>query len=148
MKTSSEMEIRNYRDEDRESVIALWNEVFPNAIGHNDPATSIERKRTANDRLFFVATEEESMVGTVMAGYDGHRGWLYSVAVDPDHQRRGIGTQLVRHAERALAQLDCPKINLQVLSSNAHVAAFYESLGYRIEERISLGKLVRKTADD
>jgi ribosomal protein S18 acetylase RimI-like enzyme len=75
-----------------------------------------------------------------MAGYDGHRGWLYRVAVHPRHQRHGLGAALVRHAEAELIALGCPKINLQVLAGNAAVVAFYEKLGYRVEERVSMGK--------
>jgi ribosomal protein S18 acetylase RimI-like enzyme len=91
--------------------------------------------------MVFFAAESDVIVGTILAGYDGHRGWLYTVAVDADRQRTGIGSQLIRHAERALIQRGCPKLNLQVLAGNAAVVAFYESLGFRTEERISMGKL-------
>lgn len=76
-------------------------------------------------------------------GYDGHRGWLYTVAVRPDVQRRGIGRALVQRAEESLAALGCPKVNLQVMTSNAAVVGFYERLGYGVEERISMGKSLR-----
>ena len=75
-----------------------------------------------------------------MAGYDGHRGWLYSVAVDPDHRRAGIGKAMVRQAERALRDLGCNKINLQVRERNASVVAFYESLGYSLEPVLGMGR--------
>ncbi|MEM1293507.1 MAG: GNAT family N-acetyltransferase, partial [Cyanobacteria bacterium P01_H01_bin.162] len=74
-------------------------------------------------------------------GYDDHRGWIYSLAVAPELRRCGIGSQLMRHAEHELALLGCPKINLQVRADNAEVVAFYESLGFRAEARISMGKL-------
>ena len=77
-----------------------------------------------------------------MGGYDGHRGWMYSLAVCPEFRRRGIGQQLVHYLERALAAMGCLKINLQVLAGNAAVAGFYEKLGYKIEPRISMGKLL------
>lgn len=77
-----------------------------------------------------------------MAGYDGHRGWLYTIAVSPQYQRRGVGSKLVRHAERVLIAMGCLKINLQVRVSNAEVVEFYRKLGYLVEERISMGKLV------
>ena len=124
------MIIRNYAPTDRNQVIALWNEVFPGSTGHNDPGESIARKVAVDDGLFFVAVDGEVIVGTALAGYDGHRGWLYSIAVSPDRQRCGIGTTLVRHAERALAERGCPKLNLQVRADNAAVLAFYESLGF------------------
>ncbi|NQV25832.1 MAG: GNAT family acetyltransferase [Rhodopirellula sp.] len=136
------MEIRNYELADRQQVVALWNEVFPGSTGHNDPKASIDRKVGANDGLFFVAADGSLIVGTVLAGYDGHRGWLYSVAIAPDRRRDGIGSQLIRHAEQVLAQRGCPKLNIQVRADNAKVVAFYESLGFQIEERISMGKLI------
>lgn len=94
------------------------------------------------DGLFFVATRGSAVIGTILAGYDGHRGWLYSVAVDPSHRMNGVGTALVRHAERALTERGCMKINLQVLADNEPVAGFYRSLGYGVEQRISMGKRI------
>jgi ribosomal protein S18 acetylase RimI-like enzyme len=82
-----------------------------------------------------------------MGGYDGHRGWVYSLAVRPDLRRRGVGTALMRHVERALADLGCPKVNLQVLASNAATVAFYRGLGYDVEERLSMGKVLGTDAE-
>lgn len=136
------MIIRKYDSVDRAQVVSLWDDVFPDSTGHNDPNASIDRKVEADDGLFFVVADEDSIVGTVLAGYDGHRGWLYSVAVASDRRRDGIGSQLIRHAEQALADLGCPKLNIQVRADNAAIVAFYESLGFRAEERISMGKLI------
>ncbi len=137
--------IRMYADRtDRSQVMALWRDVFGYETAHNEPSVAIEKKLGANDGLFFVAESEGAVIGTAIAGYDGHRGWLYSVAVREDHRRSGLGSSLVRHAERALAAAGCMKINLQVLSSNAATAAFYESLGYGIEPRISMGKVLHE----
>ena len=97
-----------------------------------------------DDGLFFVAADAGAIVGTLLAGYDGHRGWLYSLAVTPDRRRCGIATQLVRHAEQALSRLGCPKLNLQVRVDNSEVVAFYESLGFHAEERVSMGKLISR----
>jgi ribosomal protein S18 acetylase RimI-like enzyme len=83
-----------------------------------------------------------AVAGTVMGAYDGHRGWIYSLAVRPEVRRRGIGTALMRHVERELARLGCPKVNLQVLASNVATVAFYRKLGYAVEERVSRGKLL------
>lgn len=135
------MIIRNYGSSDRAQVVALWDTVFPNSTGHNDPKASIARKVAVDDGLFFVALDGDVIVGTALAGYDGHRGWLYSVAVSPDRRRDGVGSKLVRHAEQALAQRGCPKLNIQIRADNAAVVAFYESLGFQTEERISMGKL-------
>ena len=90
--------------------------------------------------LFFVAEVEGAVVGTVMGGYDGHRGWIYSVAVAPHVQRQGIGAALIRHLEAALVARGCLKVNLQVRTSNAAVISFYRRLGYDVEERVSMGK--------
>lgn len=131
----------------RASVIALWNSVFDHPTEHRLPSRSIDMKLAVNDRLFFVALSEGAVIGTVLAGYDGHRGWLYSVSVDPAHRRKGIGEALVGHAERALKQLGCLKINLQVVSTNAEIVPFYESLGYSIEPNISMGKRLYDSLD-
>lgn len=135
-------EIREFQAADRSQVDELWDRVFPGSTGHNDPKAAIDRKTSHDDGLFFVAVDNDVVIGTVMGGYDGHRGWVYSVAVSPDAQRRGIGTALMKHVELALAERGCPKVNLQVRADNDAVVAFYESLGYLVEERVSLGKLI------
>jgi ribosomal protein S18 acetylase RimI-like enzyme len=132
--------IRLYEDADEQAVIALWNAVLPPNAPHNDPATSIRKKLAVECDLFFVAEVDGTVVGTVMGGYDGHRGWVYSLAVLPSHQRGGIGAALVRRLEMALAERGCLKINLQVRTTNTGVLAFYEKLGYKVEEIISMGK--------
>jgi ribosomal protein S18 acetylase RimI-like enzyme len=134
------MEIRCYADADEQVVIALWREVLPDSAPHNDPATAIRKKLAVERDLFFVAAIDGVVVGTVMGGYDGHRGWVYSVAVKPQHRRRGIGSTLLRRLEAALRERGCLKVNLQVRSSNAEVIAFYEKLGFGVEERVSMGK--------
>jgi ribosomal protein S18 acetylase RimI-like enzyme len=136
------MDIRPYADTDEQAVIALWRGVFAYEGAHNDPATVIRQKITVDRDLFFVAEIDGQVAGTVMGGYDGHRGWIYSLAVAPQFRRKGVGAALVRHVENALADRGCPKINLQVRASNAEVVAFYQKLGYAIEERISMGKIL------
>jgi ribosomal protein S18 acetylase RimI-like enzyme len=134
------MLIRPYRDADQPVVVRLWREALSDAAPHNDPTTAIRNKLEVGDGLFFVAEVVGDVVGTVMGGYDGHRGWVYSVAVSEAHRRRGIGSALVRHLEAALTERGCLKVNLQVRAPNAGVVAFYEDLGYGIEERVSMGK--------
>jgi ribosomal protein S18 acetylase RimI-like enzyme len=134
------MRIRPYKDDDEPAVVRLWLEALPDAAPHNDPATAIRKKLEVGGDLFFVAEIGTDVVGTVMGGYDGHRGWVYSVAVRATHRRRGVGSALVRHLEAALAERGCLKVNLQVRASNAGVVAFYEDLGYGVEERVSMGK--------
>jgi len=134
--------ITSYQDANhRDQVIALWETVFGYEARHNKPSLAIDKKRE-NDDLFFVAVDGTVVVGTVMCGYDGHRGWIYSLAVVPSHRRQGIGSRLMSHAEQALGRRGCMKINLQILEANENVPAFYSSLGYSIEKRISMGKLL------
>ena len=132
--------IRPYQAADQEAVIALWQQVFPDTPAHNDPQLDIQRKLTVQPECFLIALIEDRIVGTIMAGFDGHRGWVYYVAVLSEQRRQGIGQALMTAAEQALAQLGCRKINLQVRPDNNTVLAFYRSLGYAIEERVSLGK--------
>jgi ribosomal protein S18 acetylase RimI-like enzyme len=137
--------LREYSDTtDREHVIALWRAVFGYETAHNEPSLAISKKVNANDHLFFVAEDEGSLVGTAMAGYDGHRGWLYAIAVHPSRFRTGLGSRLVRHAEQALVSLGCMKVNLQLLATNEATTAFYKSLGYAVEPRVSMGKVLHE----
>jgi ribosomal protein S18 acetylase RimI-like enzyme len=134
-----ELEIRRYEDADFEGLDALWREAFPNDPPWNRAENAVPAKRAFQPDLLFVAAEGSEIRGSVMAGYDGHRGWLYSVAVRASARRGGLGTALVRHAEQALLALGCGKINLQVRTSNEAVVRFYERLGYAVEDRVSLG---------
>ena len=133
------MHIRPCTDDDRTGVIALWERVFPDDPPHNAPPKMFDAKLVANDGLLFVAADADTVFGTAMAGYDGHRGWLYTVAVSPERRRRGVGTALVHHAVAALRAMGCTKVNLQVRATNAAVVEFYESLGFEVEERVSMG---------
>jgi ribosomal protein S18 acetylase RimI-like enzyme len=128
----------------RAEVVALWEAVFGYEAAHNKPTLVIEKKVAFGDELFFVALFGDVVIGTVMAGYDGHRGWIYSVAVSPAHRRRGVGAQLVRFAERALASKGCVKVNLQIIEGNESVAAFYRALGFSVEKRVSMGKRIHE----
>lgn len=135
--------IRQFKDDtDRVQVVELWRNVFGYETAHNEPNLAISKKISVKDGLFFVAVDATEIVGTIMAGYDGHRGWLYSVAVHPNKRLGGLGTLLVRHAEKALADLGCMKVNLQLLDTNHATAAFYQSVGYSVEPRLSMGKLL------
>ncbi|ALL62804.1 Acetyltransferase [Paraburkholderia caribensis MBA4] len=141
---AASLSIRVFDAGDTDAVIALWLEAFPEyqdaSRPQRNPHLSIANKLATQPELFFVAVKDGGIVGTVMAGYDGHRGWLYSLAVGAASRRLGIGTALVRHAEAALGARGCPKVNLQVLSAKADVQAFYESLGYVADAVVSLGK--------
>jgi ribosomal protein S18 acetylase RimI-like enzyme len=126
----------------RSQVIALWQSVFGYEAAHNRPELVIDRKVAFGDDLFFVATTGNTVIGTVMAGYDGHRGWIYSVTVSPAHRRQRVGSQLVQFAMNTLASKGCVKVNLQIMEGNESVAAFYASLGFSVEKRISMGKRI------
>ena len=140
---SSRHPIGLYRDrQHRAQVAALWREAFGYDTAHNLPTLAIDKKLAVNDGLFFVATDKKTVIGTILAGYDGHRGWLYSVAVHADYRRHGLGSSLVRHAEQALTALGCMKINLQISGGNEAVVGFYEALGYGVEPRTSMGKKI------
>ena len=136
---SPEFKIRSYQASDESAVIDLWqrcNLVVPK----NDPQHDIEMKRKVQPDLFFVGTVSGRIVATAMAGYDGHRGWIYYLAVDPDDRRQQIGRRMMAKAESELKKRGCPKINLQVRSSNQAVISFYERLGFSNDDVIGLGK--------
>lgn len=134
--------VEPYRSVDFDAVRALWEEVFPNDPPWNRAEQAIPEKLAVQPDLFLVAREGGSVVGTAMAGYDGHRGWLYSIAVSPSWQRRGIGTRLLKEAEERLKALGCGKINLQIRAGNDAVSEFYRCAGYSVEDRISMGKRI------
>jgi ribosomal protein S18 acetylase RimI-like enzyme len=151
MTTNTTLSIRRFDARDTDAVVALWQQAFPEyrdvTRPQRNPHLSIANKLATQPELFFVAVLDARIVGTVMGGYDGHRGWLYSLAVDEAVRRHGIGTRLVAHVENALTALGCPKLNLQVLSAKADIQAFYEALGYRADAVISLGKRLGEFAD-
>ena len=136
----SEVEIRPYEERDEAGVVAVWNACFVEARAWNQPREVIRRKLAVARDLFLVGTLGGRVVAAVIAGWDGHRGWLYHLGVAPDVRRRGIATRLVRAAEARLRACGCPKINLQILAANRDVVAFYERLGFIVEERVSMGK--------
>jgi len=139
---NTDMKIRKYEEKDKDKVIRLWETIFSANSPHNEPSKVIAAKTKNQGELFFVAESDEQILGTVMAGYDGHRGWLYTVAVLPENRRKGIGGHLVKHAVSALKEMGCVKVNLQVRETNTQVVSFYKSLGFNAEERVSMGKLL------
>ena len=135
------MRISAYRPEHFDGVRALWEQCFPVDPPRNRAEAAIPTKLAQDDGLLFVAEGSEGEVlGTVMAGYDGHRGWLYAVAVAPAQRQCGVGRALVERACAELAAHGCGKVNLQVREGNEAAAAFYEALGFAREPRISLGR--------
>jgi ribosomal protein S18 acetylase RimI-like enzyme len=135
------MNIRKYLEKDRASLIAFWSKVFPNDPVHNRPSDVIKAKLKVDD-LIFILKNDDKILGACMTGYDGHRGWLYAVAVSPEYRRKKIGSKLVRFAIAQLKDIGCIKVNLQIRSTNTEVAAFYKSLGFFTEDRLSMGIFV------
>jgi ribosomal protein S18 acetylase RimI-like enzyme len=139
MSSSDRFLIRPFRPADREPLDELWTRVFPDDPTWNAPAVIIENKLKVQPELLLVGELDGTFVGALMAGFDGVRGWLYHLAVAPEFRRRGFATGLVRAAEDRLRRLGCRKLNLQVRPMNHEVVAFYRSLGYEVEERLSMG---------
>ena len=133
------MLIRPFNAADEAAVIELWQQCGLTR-SWNDPHKDIKRKLQVQSEWFLVGEFERQIVASVMAGYDGHRGWVNYLAVSPDQQGQGWGRQLMAEVERLLATAGCPKINLQVRSSNQAVIAFYQRLGYGIDDVVGLGK--------
>jgi ribosomal protein S18 acetylase RimI-like enzyme len=132
--------IRSFRPTDRPALEQLWGRVFTDDPPWNAPGVMIETKLKVQPELLLVGVLDEALIGAVMAGFDGVRGWIYHLAVAPEVRRRGIATLLVRAAESGLRKLGCTKVNLQVRATNGEVVAFYRHLGYAIEERVSMGR--------
>jgi ribosomal protein S18 acetylase RimI-like enzyme len=133
------MEIRPYRTSDEDAVVALWHECGLTRPW-NDPHKDIARKLTEQPELFLVGTVASRVMASAMVGFDGHRGWVYYLAVAPEHRQLAHGRALMQEAERLLIERGCPKINLLVRSTNTGVIDFYKRLGYAQDEAVSLGK--------
>jgi ribosomal protein S18 acetylase RimI-like enzyme len=138
------LEIRPYKEVDETQVIQIWSDCGL-VVPWNDPKTDIKRKLAVQRHLFLIGCTEGNVIATVMAGYEGHRGWINYLAVRPDHQGTGIGKLMVQEVERLLKTEGCPKINLQVRSSNDKVIKFYEHIGYKVDDVVSLGKRIEGT---
>jgi len=133
------MEIRPFREQDEEELIRLWR-ACGLVVPWNDPAEDIRRKLRVRREWFLVGLLEGRIAASVMAGYDGHRGWVYYLAVDSARRRSGLGRRMMEEAERLLLAEGCPKINLQVRRSNAEAVGFYEGIGYAEDDVVSFGK--------
>ncbi len=131
--------IRPFCVSDEPAVIALWQECGLTRPW-NDPHRDIIRKLAVQAHMFLVGESDGRVVGSVMAGYEGHRGWINYLAVSPAYQGRGYGRLLMERAEQLLSEAGCPKINLQVRSTNTEVIAFYDTLGYSVDDVVSMGK--------
>jgi ribosomal protein S18 acetylase RimI-like enzyme len=137
------MHIRPFQPEDQDAVISLWRRCDL-VRAWNDPVKDIGRKLEVRPEWFLVGELDGEVIACVMAGYEGHRGWLNYLAVAPEHQRRGHARAVVMEAERLLREAGCPKINLQIRTSNREVIKFYKRLGYSVDDVVSMGKRLEK----
>jgi ribosomal protein S18 acetylase RimI-like enzyme len=131
--------LRSYRPGDREALVALWS-ICELTRPWNNPHRDIDRKLARDGDNLLVLEEDNQLIGSVMVGYEGHRGWVNYLAVHPDHRRQGLGRLLMDEAERRLRDLGCAKVNLQVRASNETAREFYRQIGYTIDEAVSFGK--------
>jgi ribosomal protein S18 acetylase RimI-like enzyme len=137
--------IRTFTMADEAAVVALWR-----ATGlirpWNDPHADIARKQAIQPELFLVGEHGGKIIASAMAGYDGHRGSIYYLAVSPDHQRQGHARAIMADVERRLLALGCPKLNLMVRHDNTAAIGFYERIGYEAQAVAILGR--RLIVDD
>ena len=137
------MDIRAFQDQDEAEVIGLW-ERCGLLRPWNDPRKDIARKLAVQRELFLVGSVGDRIVATVMAGYDGHRGWINYLAVDPAHRRQGLARQLLADVEQHLRAAGCAKINLQIRHDNLDAIAFYRSVGFAEDAVVSMGKRLER----
>ncbi len=136
---NDELLIRPYEPRDEKAVIRLWLRCAL-VVPWNNPRQDIERKLRVNPELFLVGEIRGNLVATCMAGYEGHRGWINYLATDPDYRQRGIAASMMQAAEEKLIAMGCPKINLQVRAGNKDAVAFYEAVGYELDDIANMGK--------
>jgi ribosomal protein S18 acetylase RimI-like enzyme len=133
------MLIRPFLNADEAAVIALWQ-----ACGltrpWNNPALDIARKLTVQPELFLVGEIDGEIVASIMAGFEGHRGWVNYLGVAPAQRGKGLARALMARVEELLLARGCPKINLQVRADNAEALGFYAAMGYGQDAALSLGK--------
>jgi len=137
------MVIRAFQTGDEAAVIALWRRCDL-VRAQNDPHKDIARKLKVQPHLFLVGEIDGRVIASAMAGYEGHRGWINYLAVDPEHQRKGYARQIMAEAERLLRLEGCPKINLQVRKTNNAAMNFYRRIGFAEDEVVSMGKRLEK----
>lgn len=133
------MKIRTYQSSDEKHLIDLWIKCGL-TVPWNDPKKDIQRKVSDSPEMFFVGEKDGKIVASCMAGYDGHRGWIYFLAVKPEYQNRGFAKQILDHAEKELLDIKCPKIELMVRHTNDKVVSFYKHAGYKDDPVIVLSK--------
>ena len=133
------LKIRSFALSDEKAVVQLWTDCGL-VVAWNDPHRDIQRKLKVQPDLFLVGCAGDHIIATVMSGYEGHRGWINYLAVHPQQQRKGIARRMMDEAEANLRAAGCPKINLQVRSTNTGVIEFYKNIGFKGDDVVSFGK--------
>lgn len=133
------IEIRPFQPNDSTAVVQLWKDCHL-VVPWNDPRRDILRKLRVQPELFLVGFVSDELVATVMAGYEGHRGWLNYLAVAQHLRRQGLGRKMVAEAETRLREMGCPKINIQIRTGNTEVIEFYRRVGFKPDDVVSMGK--------
>jgi len=137
--TESSLLIRPFQTEEEDAVVALWK-MCELTVPWNNPHKDIARKLQVQPELFLVGILGNSLIATVMGGYEGHRGWINYLAVHQDFQGKGYGQEIMNSVETALREMGCPKINLQIRREDDKVASFYQKLGFTNDDVVSMGK--------
>jgi ribosomal protein S18 acetylase RimI-like enzyme len=143
----SDFIIRSFNADDQKDVIELWSQCGL-AVPQNNPERDIERKLKVNPEWFLVGELEDRIVATCMVGYEGHRGWINYLVVSPRYRKQGFATRMMQKAEKILRSAGCPKINLQVRTSNKDVIEFYKSVGFSKDDVTSMGKRLVKDSSE
>jgi ribosomal protein S18 acetylase RimI-like enzyme len=126
-----------YSNQYQTAVINLWQQCRL-IVPSNDPIEDIRKKREFQPTLFFIALLHDQVIGSIMVGYEGHRGWINYLAVLPSFQNQGYGKLLINKAITELRILGCVKVNLQIRPDNLPVIKFYQHLGFKQEDRINM----------
>ena len=137
--TESSLLIRPFQTEDEDALVALWK-MCELTVPWNNPHKDIARKLQVQPELFLVGILDNSLIATVMGGYEGHRGWINYLAVHPDFHGKGYGQGIMNSMETVLREMGCPKINLQIRRGNDKIASFYQKLGFTSDNVVSMGK--------
>lgn len=137
--TESSLLIRPFQTEDEDALVALWK-MCELTVPWNNPHKDIARKLQVQPELFLVGILDNSLIATVMGGYEGHRGWINYLAVHQDFQGKGYGQEIMNSVETGLREMGCPKINLQIRRGNDKIASFYQKLGFTNDHVVSMGK--------
>jgi len=140
-------EIRPFQLSDETVVVQLWKDCNL-IVPWNDPLRDIRRKLRVQPELFLIGFISGELAATVIAGYEGHRGWLNYLAVAPRFRRQGLGRKMAAEAEAVLRQMGCPKINIHIRTGNTEVIEFYRRIGFKPDDVVSMGKRLEADSED